>query len=264
MGEALEAVQLTGFERRLPRQLSGGQQQRVAIARAIVTQPKLLLMDEPFSSLDATLREEMRELVRTLQGELDITTLFVTHDQLEALELADVLGVMFAGRVAQLGTPQEVFERPASAQVAQFMGGTNLLTGRLEGGVLVTSSGRIRLPPTYQSGEIAGEVTGKVTAVIRPEYVELCRGEVGNITGRIAKAVYRGGVTRYEVTVRGDGVQGDEVEGEQRKVLFAQMSASASLSVGERVSVSLPAEHLWVLPQEGREGVGAIPADLAA
>ena len=141
VGEALASVQLTGFEGRKPRQLSGGQQQRVAIARAVVTEPKLLLMDEPFSSLDAGLREEMRELVRDLQGHLGITTLFVTHDQMEALELADVLGVMFAGEVAQLGTPQEVFERPQSAQVAQFMGGTNLLTGRLEGEHLVTKLG---------------------------------------------------------------------------------------------------------------------------
>ncbi len=255
VGETLEAVQLTGFERRLPRQLSGGQQQRVAIARAVVTKPRLLLMDEPFSSLDAGLREEMRELVRKLQKDLDITTLFVTHDQLEALELADVLGVMFAGQVAQLGTPQAVFERPASAQVAQFMGGTNLLRGWLEGGMLVTSLGRIRFPPTSYRSEVTGEVTG----VIRPEYVELCRGDAGNIIGCITKAVYRGGVTRYEVEVE---VQGEEMP----QTLSAQMSASASLNVGERVSVTLPAEHLWVLPQEGQEGsvTDVISADLAA
>ena len=236
--EALESVHLTGFENRSPRQLSGGQQQRVAIARAVVTEPKLLLMDEPFSSLDATLREEMRELVRELQGNLGITTLFVTHDQMEALELADVLGVMFEGAIAQLGTPQEVFERPQSAQVAQFMGGTNLLGGRLEGDHLVTKLGRIELPPTaYRSGE--------VEAVIRPEYVELSRDHPG-IPGHVTGAVYRGGVTRYEVAVYAQRDQEPET-------LFAHLSAPAAFAVGEHVSVLLPAEHLWVLPSEEKE-----------
>ena len=263
VGEALAAVQLTGFEGRKPRQLSGGQQQRVAIARAVVMEPKLLLMDEPFSSLDATLREEMRELVRDLQRELGITTLFVTHDQMEALELADVLGVMFAGQVAQLGTPQAVFERPAGAQVARFMGGTNLLTGRFEGDHLVTRLGRVTLPTLpsmpYRSGE--------VTAVIRPEYVELCRvGGPGAITGHITKAVYRGGVTRYEVAVYPLGDHGQELE-----TLSAHLGAGAVFAVGERVSISLPAEHLWVLPSEGgmkggaEDGAaGAASAELAA
>ena len=242
VGGALGAVQLTGFEGRLPRQLSGGQQQRVAIARAVVTRPKLLLMDEPFSSLDATLREEMRELVRTLQKDLGITTVFVTHDQLEALELADILGVMFEGKVAQLGTPQDVFERPANAQVARFMGGANLLSGRLEGDTLETSFGRVQLLQTSRQGQ--------VTAVIRPEYVMLCQmdGEediTGSITGRITKAVYRGGVTRYEVEVDG-------------QTLLAEMGALTSFQVGERVAVSLPAEHLWILPTPSSDMTAAI------
>ena len=240
VAEALDAVQLTGFERRKPRQLSGGQQQRVAIARAVVTRPKLLLMDEPFSSLDALLREEMRALVRNLQGALGITTVFVTHDQTEALELADVLGVMFNGEVAQLGTPQEVFEKPVNAQVAQFMGATNLLTGSVEAGVLTTSLGRIPL------NEARG-VSGDSTVVIRPEYLTLCpyqdkerREAESPLTGIVTKAVYRGGVTRYEVEVCGD---------EESQTLFAQMSASVPFTAGERVSVTLPAEHLWLLPQ---------------
>lgn len=241
-GETLKRVQLAGFEHRMPRQLSGGQQQRVAIARAIVTEPKVLLMDEPFSSLDATLREEMRELVRNLQQDLGITTLFVTHDQTEALELADVLGVMFAGRLAQLGTPQEVFERPVSAQVAQFMGGVNLLTGRLEGNVFVTPVGRVRLQGPY------ARVQGEVTTVIRPEHVALRRAE-GAIAGCITKAVYRGGAIRYEVAVQG-------------ATLLAQQSASVPFAVGERVGVTLPAEHLWVLPQS--EGEAEVSPELAA
>ena len=264
--EALEAVQLTGFEQRKPRQLSGGQQQRVAIARAVVTQPKLLLMDEPFSSLDAGLREEMRELVRTLQQDLGITTLFVTHDQMEALELADVLGVMFAGQVAQLGTPQEVFERPASAQVAQFMGATNLLTERLENHNLVTSLGRIRLPHTSLETPYRGEVT----AAIRPEYVALHRldpehrfdsehrfdpesGDVETIIGCVTQAVYRGGVTRYEVEAYNE-------QGETLQTLFAQKSASTPFVVGERVRVTLPSEHLWVLPQSAARSVSGLAA----
>ena len=252
VGEALAAVQLTGFEGRKPRQLSGGQQQRVAIARAVVTEPKLLLMDEPFSSLDATLREEMRELVRDLQRDLGITTLFVTHDQMEALELADVLGVMFAGRVAQLGAPQEVFARPASAPVARFMGGTNLLTGRLEGEHLVTKLGRVALPTLPSMPHRSGEVT----AVIRPEYVELCRGG-GAITGRITKAVYRGGVTRYEVAVYPLGDHEPET-------LSAHLGAGASFAVGEHVSVSLPAEHLWVLPPGDDAQGGSVENEAAS
>lgn len=126
VGEALGLVRLGGFSGRYPRQLSGGQQQRVALARSVVTEPRVLLLDEPLSNLDAALRDQMRVELRRLQQRLGITTVFVTHDQQEALTLADRMAVMRGGRIEQIGTPQEVYERPASAFVAGFVGRSNL------------------------------------------------------------------------------------------------------------------------------------------
>ena len=120
--EVLEIVQLDGFERRFPSQLSGGQQQRVAIARTVITNPRVMLMDEPLSNLDAKLREEMRAFITDLQKRLQITTLFVTHDQVEAIELADQIGVMFDGNLVQFGTPEEIFNRPRTSRIADFHG----------------------------------------------------------------------------------------------------------------------------------------------
>ncbi|MBI4279356.1 MAG: ABC transporter ATP-binding protein, partial [Armatimonadetes bacterium] len=145
----LDKVQLTGMERRYPRQLSGGQQQRVALARALVCEPEVLLLDEPLANLDAKLREEMRFYIRSLQKEVGITTIYVTHDQAEAMVFADRIAVMFDGVMQQLGTPEEVYQTPATQQVADFIGLTNFLPGRVvevtDGvGVVETTAGRIR------------------------------------------------------------------------------------------------------------------------
>jgi putative spermidine/putrescine transport system ATP-binding protein len=129
--EALRIVRLDDVGSRLPRQLSGGQQQRVALARAIAIRPRLLLLDEPLSNLDAKLRDEMREEIRRIQRAVGITTIFVTHDQLEALALADRMAVMDQGRIVQVGTPTEIYERPAHEFVASFIGQANLLRGRV-------------------------------------------------------------------------------------------------------------------------------------
>ena len=129
VGDALAAVQLSGFEDRWPDELSGGQKQRVALARALVVRPELLLLDEPLSSLEPALRAEMRDTITHLQREIGITTVLVTHDQLEAVAMADRIALMIDGRIRQVGSPLEFFERPADADVARFFAGSNLIPG---------------------------------------------------------------------------------------------------------------------------------------
>src|SRR5262249_21130350 len=150
---------------RRPHQLSGGQLQRVALARAVVTRPRVLLLDEPLSNLDAALREEMRAEIRELQRALAITTILVTHDQAEALSIADRVAVLAEGRLEQLGTPAEVYERPATAFVARFVGGGNVLPARCEHGRL--RAGALDLPAPE------GAQAGAVQLVVRPEEIQL-------------------------------------------------------------------------------------------
>ena len=145
VGEALELVHLAGYERRKPNQLSGGQQQRVALARALVNRPNVLLLDEPLGALDLKLRRRLQVELKRIQVEVGITFVYVTHDQEEALTMSDRIAVMHAGQVEQLGTPEELYDRPTTRFVADFIGTTNLLRGRVE------ADGRVRLT----SGEIA-------------------------------------------------------------------------------------------------------------
>ena len=174
VGEALELVRLSGLERRLPRELSGGQQQRVALARAIAPQPALLLLDEPLSNLDAKLRDTMRFELRRLQQELAITTVFVTHDQEEALTMSDRICVLSAGILQQIGTPREIYDRPATAFVADFFGRSNGFDGRVtatgQGGRVALADGlelaTAHLPP----GATAGD---PVRVTIRQESVSI-------------------------------------------------------------------------------------------
>ncbi len=205
VGRALDLVRLGQLAGRYPRELSGGQQQRVALARAVVIEPTLLLLDEPLSSLDLKLREEMRSEIRALQRALGITTLFVTHDQEEALTMADEVVVMAEGRIVQIGTPAELYERPATRFVAHFVGESNLEAGRVAatlgpgawrvdvGGLAVVATG----PGTWQPGD-------SVTVVVRPERVRLsalagaapARNEV---TGSVEECIFRGPSRRYRV-----------------------------------------------------------------
>jgi putative spermidine/putrescine transport system ATP-binding protein len=165
VGAALELVRLGALAGRYPKQLSGGQQQRVALARAVVTEPRVLLLDEPLSNLDAALRDEMRVELRRLQQRLGITTIFVTHDQQEALTLADRMAVMRAGRIEQLGAPQEVYEHPASVFVAGFVGRSNLFEVEAAPGGL-RGPGRITL-------RAAGTPRGTMRAALRHEKLRL-------------------------------------------------------------------------------------------
>nr|WP_246400785.1 ABC transporter ATP-binding protein [Jiangella mangrovi] len=173
VGEALDLVGLSGYEGRMATQLSGGQQQRLSLARALVRRPRVLLLDEPLSNLDAKLREHMRQEIRLLQQRLSITTLFVTHDQVEALAMSDRIAVLRDGRIEQEGTPQEVYAQPATEFVAGFVGATNLVPGTVtaadDDGVTVrTGFGSVRAV-----GSAGTPVGGDVVLAIRPEDVEV-------------------------------------------------------------------------------------------
>jgi iron(III) transport system ATP-binding protein len=193
----LELVELAGLEHRAPEQLSGGQQQRVALARAIITEPRVLLFDEPLSNLDAKLREQMRGEVRRLQQRLGITSIYVTHDQAEAMALSDRIVVMEAGRVQQEGSPLEIYARPANRFVADFIGRVNFLEGR----VTSVEPGSLRVDVGASGRLAAGDAA---TLVVRPETIRLApsRG-AASFVGAIRRATYLGATVEYELEWEG-------------------------------------------------------------
>jgi putative spermidine/putrescine transport system ATP-binding protein len=207
--EMLRLVKLQDLAARLPRQLSGGQQQRVALARALAIHPRLLLLDEPLSNLDAALRAEMAREIRLLQRDRAITTVMVTHDQAEAMALADRLVVMRDGRVQQSGHQEDLYERPANPFVASFIGGSNVLSGRLESGRLMLSDGAsISLAGHYIANRAA-------TLAIRPESIHLAPTEApARIKGEVELCTYLGATIEHvvrldagsSVVVRGAGL----------------------------------------------------------
>jgi spermidine/putrescine ABC transporter ATP-binding subunit len=195
VAEALSLVRLTGVEDRRPHQLSGGQQQRVALARALVVSPKVLLLDEPFSALDRNLRASMQIEIKEIQRQLGVTTIFVTHDQSEALSLSDRIAVMFEGRIRQVGTPDEIYRRPADRFVASFVGDVNVLRGRLDrvdGNTVVTlGAARISVP-----GEPLVRVRSgsHVDLFVRPEQLRFANaGEPIAVEATVAAQIYQGG-----------------------------------------------------------------------
>jgi putative spermidine/putrescine transport system ATP-binding protein len=191
VAEALALVELSGYGERLPRQLSGGQQQRVALARAIVFNPRLLLLDEPFGALDRKLREAMQLEVRRLQRRLKLTTLFITHDQEEALILSDRVAVMNAGRLEQVGAPAEVYARPATRFVADFVGESNLLEGTAGEGAMVKVPG---LGPVVLAAP-AGPPGARVTLLLRPEGLRVGAAAAtlpNRVSGRVLETVFLG------------------------------------------------------------------------
>ncbi|TYR30054.1 ABC transporter ATP-binding protein [Mesorhizobium microcysteis] len=192
--EILSLLGLSGLEERLPSELSGGQQQRVAVARAIVQQPDVLLFDEPLSNVDAKLRRRVREEIRDLQRRFNLTAVYVTHDQEEALAVSDRIVVMSNGRIAQIGTPSDLYERPNSRFVADFIGDANLIEGTVEAG-----QGGPIFRADDAAMQLAGDATpGKATLSIRPERIALRAGE-GQLQGTIETATYLGGRTEYRV-----------------------------------------------------------------
>ncbi len=207
VAQALELVRLPGMEARLPSQLSGGQQQRIALARAVVIEPDVLLLDEPLSALDANLREEMRVELKKIQRELNITTLFVTHDQEEALAMSDTVVVMSEGHKEQQGAPEEVYNRPASAFVADFLGYSNLLEARVLGSTEATTTLELADGVTVEAANENGQLGhARVKVVIRAEKVGIAprwEGENGAsiLDGTVADVDYLGVTARYFVTV---------------------------------------------------------------
>ncbi|MGX7873819.1 ABC transporter ATP-binding protein [Mesorhizobium sp. ORM6] len=204
VGQALEMVRLPGSEKKLPSQLSGGQQQRIALARAIVFEPQVLLLDEPLSALDANMREEMRVEIKKIQKETGITAIFVTHDQEEALSMSDRIVVMNAGAVEQIGTPREVYERPATAFVADFLGKANMLAGTVRG----SGQGTTVLLATGQTVNVACPRPiadgSKVTVVVRPQKLTVGAAAGANLlSGRVVSTSYLGGSAIYEIDVGG-------------------------------------------------------------
>jgi iron(III) transport system ATP-binding protein len=201
----LQVVQLPGYEARYPGELSGGQQQRIAVARALVVEPEILLLDEPLSNLDASLREEMRFEIRRLHEAFNITTLYVTHDQAEAMVIADRVAVLDRGRVAQIGSAEELYEAPSSRFVAEFIGKTNLVEGRAEDADTFTR-GRLRI---HLDG--AGLSPGATTILsIRPHQIELrpvtadddpARPPLGALRGTVLRASYLGDAVDYQVEI---------------------------------------------------------------
>ena len=206
--DALELVGMTSMARRAAPQLSGGQQQRVALARAIVRRPRLLLLDEPLSNLDARLREAMRRELSVLIRRIGITALFVTHDQVEAFSLADRLAVMEQGVIVQEGAPAELYERPADLFVARFLGAANVLAGRIEEH---DCQGRVRIALDgcgHRLTLIAQHVPGQsVDVVLRPEDLTITAlppaADRNAIAGRITGLAFQGGSVEYEVDVGG-------------------------------------------------------------
>jgi putative spermidine/putrescine transport system ATP-binding protein len=198
--EALKLVRLSHLAGRLPRELSGGQQQRVALARALVINPKLFLLDEPLSNLDAKLRAEVRIEIRALQQRLGLTTLMVTHDREEALTMADRLVVMEAGRVRQIGSPRQLYDEPQDAFVADFVGRCNILSGRRASDSQFRTDNGLLLPV----GVATHESRDATAFALRPERIAISPGAGAGIQGQIEAVTYLGPQTEYLVRVGGE------------------------------------------------------------
>jgi len=197
--DILNLVGLKGLERRKPRQLSGGQQQRVALARALVNKPRVLLLDEPLGALDLKLRKQMQLELKAIQNDVGITFIHVTHDQEEAMTMADRIAIMNAGRIEQLGAPTDLYERPQTAFVASFLGISNLLPGTILGAgrVRLEDGTEVRVPEATLNGR-----SGKVAVGVRPEKIRLGHGEENRLTGRLLETAYVGVATQYVLETR--------------------------------------------------------------
>jgi sulfate/thiosulfate transport system ATP-binding protein len=223
--ELLALVQLEGFRGRYPHQLSGGQRQRVALARALATEPRILLLDEPFGALDARVRQELRRWLRRLHDELHVTSVFVTHDQEEAFEVSDRIVLMNAGRIEQAGSPAQVFEEPASPFVMRFLGAVNVFQGHVDGERAYVNGVEFAAPGAASS-------RARAHVFVRPHDLEIHRGAVpGSFAARVDRLVPLGAAVRVELTAtaRGEGV---EVELELRR------SKALALAPGEAVHLS--------------------------
>ena len=234
----LSLVQLEGFEKRRPGQLSGGQQQRVALARALVTRPRVLLLDEPLGALDKRLRRRMQVELRQIQREVGITTVFVTHDQEEALTLSDRIAILDAGRIVQSGPPRAVYERPRTVFAADFLGDANFFTGRADG------EGRVRTPRGNEifTADVPEEAGADVILAVRPEKLRIARAGnsapdgANRLAGTVASVLYAGSTVTYRVAC-----------GEVEVTVLEQNREATPIEQGEPVTVSWRPEHTVVV-----------------
>jgi iron(III) transport system ATP-binding protein len=231
---ALKRVQLDGLEDRPATDLSGGQQQRVAMARAMVTEPKILLMDEPLSNLDARLREQMRVELKKITTSIGVTTLYVTHDQAEALSLGDRVCVMNSGEILQIARPHDVYARPVNLFVAQFVGEMNFVKGQVAGpGQVESPLGKVEV--SLPNGTSVG---APVTLAIRPEHVSLqpvTNQNSTSVRGKITSKNYLGDAALLEIEVNGVS-------------LLVKLAGDTELAIGQQAIVELPSHRWHVYP----------------
>ena len=228
--EMLETVGLRGFERRSINQLSGGQQQRIAIARALVNEPEVLLLDEPLGALDLKLRKEMQLELKRLQREMNITFVYVTHDQEEALTMSDTVVVMNGGKVQQIGTPEDIYNEPKNAFVADFIGDSNIVDGIMEKDFLVSFGGQ-----EFACVDRGFKVNEPVQVVIRPEDVDIVPPSAGKLTGLVREVIFKG--VHFEMHV--------DVEGKEWLIHSTQASQP-----GELIGMNIGPDEIHIMSRE--------------
>jgi len=230
--EMLELVKLPDIGDRKPKQLSGGQQQRVALARALISKPKLLLLDEPLSNLDAHLRDEMRELIVTIQQKLNVTTVFVTHDQEEAVLLADNIALIFDGELQSFASPKEYYEVPVNQRAARFFGGVNFLKSTINNNKIETEIG-----PVKYSQNNKNKLLNKHLLTIRPENIQISKinsFKENYYSGVVTSIIFSGTNTRYKIKVKDTLLD-----------CSVQSVGLKDISKNDEVFVHLPAEKIW-------------------
>jgi len=230
VADMLALIQLSGVGKRRPHQLSGGQQQRVALARALIVEPRVLLLDEPLSSLDAHLRDEMRDLIRQVQQTFQITTIIVTHDQQDAVVLADLIALMRDGQVEQFATPDVLFTRPSNERVARFFGGVNFIPGCGDGHLMQTGIGTFQTAIQFPAGQ--------VLLTIRPEHVKFCDSPSSNtLHGIVETQQFMGTHWHFLVCLPASSLK------------ITVHATTMQVRVGDAVTLHLSPEHLWAIPR---------------
>ncbi len=233
--QILELVKLPNIADRHPKQLSGGQQQRVALARALIIEPKVLLLDEPLSNLDAHLRDEMRELILSIQRGIGVTTIFVTHDQEEAVLLADHIALLNHGELIQFDPPNVLFQNPSTEWAARFLGGVNFVKGKRADDQLTTALGTFQYNPPNADKSPAGDVV----MTIRPEQINLGNQTQENqVQGILSSKIFVGTYYRCKVTIQDTLFE-----------VYDYSGVVADIQEGQTIQLTFPANKLWVLPQ---------------